>query len=336
MNDSNHVSSVDFLKNLRGFRELGLVVFIVSISLLIGARNPRFLTWGNLHDMLLDTSILSILAIGMMLVLVTGGIDLSAESGIALTGMIVGLTLIRYPQIPAVLTLFMGMALGAGFGAITGAIVAGGRVIPIIATLGMMYVYRGLTFIVSGGRWVNAYEMPDDFKAMATGRLLGFSNLILIAIVVYIVFTYFINHTETGRQIFAVGSNREAARIIGIRTNRIIWLVYTLSGALYGLAGVMWIARYASAQSDSASGYVFTIVAACVLGGVAITGGVGSISGILLGSITIGIINNALPMIRVSPFWRTALTGAIILIAVIVNIAITRNIERKALLQRKI
>jgi len=336
MNGINNISSMDFLKNLRGFRELGLVVFIISISVLIGARNPRFLTWGNLHDMLLDTSILSILAIGMMIVLVTGGIDLSAESGVALTGMIVGLTLLRYPAIPAVFTLFMGIGLGAGFGAITGAIVARGRVIPIIATLGMMYVYRGLTFMVSGGRWVNAYEMPDDFKAMATGRILGFSNLILIAIVVYIIFTYFINHTETGRQIFAVGSNLEAARIIGIKTNRIIWLVYTLSGALYGLAGVMWIARYASAQSDSASGYVFTIVAACVLGGVAITGGVGSISGILLGSITIGIINNALPMIRVSPFWRMALTGAIILVAVIVNIAITRNIERKALLQRKI
>ncbi|HSV31966.1 MAG TPA: ABC transporter permease [Atribacteraceae bacterium] len=336
MNRSIQNSGLDFLKNLRGFRDLGLVVFIISISLLIGARNPRFLTWGNLHDMLLDTSILSILSIGMMMVLVTGGIDLSAESGIALTGMIVGLTLIRYPAIPAVLTLFMGMALGAGFGAITGAIIARGRVVPIIASLGMMYVYRGLTFMISGGRWVNAHELPDGFKAMSTGRLLGFSNLILISVVAYIIFTYFINHTETGRKIFAVGSNLEAARIIGIKTNRIVWLVYTLSGALYGLAGVMWVSRYASAQSDSASGYVFTIVAACVLGGVAITGGVGTVSGILLGSFTIGIINNALPMIRVSPFWRMALQGAIILVAVLVNIAITRNFERKALLQRKI
>ncbi len=313
---------------LRGFRELGIIIFIVLISLVIGARNPRFLTWGNLHDMLLDTAILSILAVGMMLVLVTGGIDLSAESGLALTGMVAGMVIKAHPHLSPLFMLFLGLGLGSLLGALTGVIVAWGRVLPIIATLSMMYVYRGITFIISGGKWINAYEMPDSFKEMATGRLLGFSNLITIALLVYLVFYYFIYHTRTGREIYAVGSNLEAARIIGIDTTFITWLVYTLSGALYGLSGVMWVARYASAQNDTATGFVMTIVAACVLGGVSITGGVGSLFGVLLGSVTIGIINNALPMVRISPFWKMALQGIIILVAVMVNILITQSVER--------
>ena len=335
MNTNEKSKSLGMLIKIRGFREFGIIIFIIIISILIGIRNPRFLTWGNIHDMLLDTAILSILAVGMTLVLVTGGIDLSSESGLALTGMIAGMMIKDNPHLSPILMLLFGIVLGSILGAITGLIVSKGKVFPIIATLSMMYVYRGITFIISGGKWINAYEMPDSFKTMATGRLLGFSNLIAIAIVVYLVFYFFVNHTRTGREIYAVGSNIEAARIIGINTGFIIWLVYTLSGALYGLAGVMWVARYASAQNDTASGFVMTIVAACVLGGVSISGGVGTISGVLLGSIMIGIINNALPMIRVSPFWKMALQGLIILVAVLVNILITRNAEKAQLKQRE-
>ncbi|MDK2897065.1 MAG: rhamnose transport system permease protein [Candidatus Atribacteria bacterium] len=321
---------------LRGFREFGIIIFIIIISLLIGIRNPRFLTLGNFHDMLLDTASLSVLALGMMLVLVTGGIDLSMESVLALTGMVVAMTIKENPHLSPLLMLVLGLALGSLLGAITGLIVAKGKVVPIIATLSMMYVYRGITFIISGGKWVSAYEMPDSFKEMATGRLLGFSNLITIALLVYLFFYYFVNHTRVGREIYAVGSNREAARIIGINSEFITCLVYIISGALSGLAGVMWVARYASAQNDTASGFVMTIVAACVLGGVSITGGVGTVFGVLLGSITIGIINNALPMIRVSPFWKMALQGLIILVAAIVNIAITRNAEKSQLRRREL
>ncbi|MDI3543374.1 MAG: rhamnose transport system permease protein [Candidatus Atribacteria bacterium] len=319
---------------LRGFRELGIIVFIIVISVLIGIRNPRFLTWSNFHDILIDTAALSVLSVGMMLVLVTGGIDLSMESVLALTGMVAGMMVKQNPQLSPFFMLILGLLLGGLLGSITGLIVAQGRVVPIIATLSMMYIYRGITFIISGGKWINAYEMPDSFKAIATGRWLGLSKLIYIVLAVYLVFYYFVNHTHTGREIYAVGSNKEAARIIGINTQFITWLVYAISGALSGLAGVMWVARYASAQNDTASGFVMTIVAACVLGGVSITGGVGTISGILLGSITVGIINNALPMIRVSPFWKMALQGLIILVAAIVNIAIARNMEKSQLKRR--
>ncbi|HPZ39838.1 ABC transporter permease [Candidatus Sordicultor fermentans] len=321
---------------LLGFRELGIIIFIVLISVLIGIRNPRFLTWSNFHDILIDTAALSVLSVGMMLVLVTGGIDLSMESVLALTGMVAGMMVKQNPQLSPLFMLILGLLLGGLLGSITGLIVAKGRVVPIIATLSMMYIYRGITFIISGGKWINAYEMPDSFKGIATERFLGLSKLIYIVLVVYVVFYYFVNYTHTGRKIYAVGSNVEAARVIGINTEFITWLVYAISGALSGLAGVMWVARYASAQNDTASGFVMTIVAACVLGGVSITGGVGTVSGVLLGSITVGIINNALPMIRVSPFWKMALQGLIILVAAIVNIAIARNMEKSQLKRRTI
>ncbi len=320
---------------MRGFRELGIIVFIVIISIVIGVRNPRFLTWGNIHDMLIDTSALAVVAVGMMLVLVTGGIDLSTESVLALVGMVSGIMVRDNPHLSPLLMLFFGLVFGALLGSITGLIVAKGKVLPIIATLSMMYVYRGITFIVSGGRWVSAHEMPESFKAMATGRLLGISNLITIVLVVYVFFYYFVNHTRMGREIYAVGSNLEAARVIGINTVFTTWLVYVISGALSGLGGVMWVARYASAQNDTASGFVLTVVAACVLGGVSIAGGVGTIPGVFLGAITIGIINNALPMIRVSPFWKMALQGVIILVAAVVNALITQSAERAQLKQRE-
>lgn len=333
--ESENTGIFHFFLQLRGAREFGIVLFIVLISIIIGIRNPRFLTWGNLHDMLLDTAVLAIVAVGMMLVLVTGGIDLSAESVLALTGMVAGMIVRDHPHLPSSLVFLFGFAFGGLLGALTGLIVAWGRVLPIIATLSMMYVYRGITFLVSKGQWIDAHEMPESFKAMATGRVLGFSNLIAFALVVYVIFYYFLNHTRTGREIYAVGSNLEAARIIGIPTEFITWLVYALSGALAGLGGVMWVARYASAQNDTAAGFVLTVVAACVLGGVSISGGAGTIPGVFLGAITIGIINNALPMVRVSPFWKMALQGLIILVAAVINVLIARNIERNQLRQRE-
>ncbi len=319
----------------RSFREFGIVAFIVILSVVVGIRNPRFLSLSNLHDLFLDTSVLAVVAVGMMLVLITGGIDLSTESVLALTGMVVGITIKDHPYLSPLLMLLFGMVFGGLLGSLTGLIVARGKVLPIIATLSMMYAYRGITFIVSRGEWIDAHEMSESFKALATGRFLGLSNLIIIALLVHVIFFYFVNHTRTGREIYAVGSNPEAASVIGINTTFITWLVYTICGALCGLGGIMWVARYASAQNDTASGFVLTIVAACVLGGVSISGGSGTIPGVFLGAVTIGIINNALPMVRVSPFWKMALQGLIILVAAVVNGLIAQNMEKAQLRQRE-
>ncbi len=318
------------------FRELGLLVFIILLSVLVQLRNPNFLTLENINDMIKNTAILSILTVGMMLVIVTRGIDLSIGSTLALSGMISALAVNANPDLHPLLAILIGTLIGTACGAILGLLVSKAGILPIIATLGMMNAYRGLTFMISGGRWVSAHQMPPSFKRIATDSILGINILIFIAIIIYIIFYYFINHTRTGRQIYAVGSNPESAKISGINTVKVLWMVYTIMGALAGLAGVLWVSKFASAQGDTAMGYEMNVIAACVLGGVNISGGSGKISGIILGSLLLGILQNALPLINVSPFWQQAIQGVIILVAVIVNALVKRNIDRKNLMRRKI
>lgn len=318
------------------FRELGLLVFILLLSVVIQFRNPTFLTFSNIDTLLVNASILSILAVGMMMVLIVRGIDLSIGSTIAFSGMVSALTVSAFPNIHPLLSILEGALVGAGVGFIIGMLVAKFRVLPIIATLGMMNVIRGLTFLVSGGRWVSAYQMSVPFKQIATGRFLGINTLVVIAVVIYILFYYFINHTRTGRQIYAIGSNPEAAEVSGIPKTRIIWMVYILMGALAGLAGVLWVSRFASAQGDTAVGYELNVIAACVLGGISISGGSGKVSGLILGAILFGILSNALPLINVSPFWQQGIQGVVILAAVLINVVVKRTNDRQALRRRVI
>jgi rhamnose transport system permease protein len=178
--------------------------------------------------------------------------------------------------------------------------------------------------------------MPDSFKGIATGSILGINTLIFIAIVIYIIFYYFINYTRTGRQIYAVGSNVASAKISGINTKKTLLLVYTLMGALSGLAGVLWVSKFASAQGDTATGYELSVIAACVLGGVSVAGGYGKVSGLLVGALLLGILNNALPLINVSPFWQNAIQGCIILVAILMNAYVKRRATKENLMRRKI
>lgn len=324
------------LSAIARFREAGLLGFILILSVVVQLRNGSFLSIENLGDMVKNTAILSILAIGMMLVIVTRGIDLSIGATLALSGMISALTVSQVPTLPPLLAILLGMTVGTVCGALVGALVAKAGVFPIIASLGMMNVFRGITFLVSKGKWVSANQMPDSFKAIATGSFLGINTLIVIAIVIYVLFYYFINHTRTGRQIYAVGSNPESAKISGINNDSILLMVYVIMGALSGLAGVLWVSKFASAQGDTATGYEMSVIAACVLGGVNIAGGSGKISGLLLGSLLLGILNNALPLINVSPFWQNAIQGVIILVAVITNALVKRGVDRNNLMRRKI
>lgn len=318
------------------FRELGLLAFIVLLSIGVQLRNPSFLTWENISDIATNTAILAILAVGMMLVIITRGIDLSIGATLALSGMISAQLVSHYPGTNPLVAVLAGVGIGVVCGAIIGFLVSWANILPIIATLGMMNAFRGLTFETSGGKWVSAHQMPASFKSIATGDVLGINNLILIAIAIYLIAYYFVGHTRTGRRIYAVGSNPESATISGIRTGRVLWLVYTIMGGLSGLAGVLWVSKFASAQGDTASGYELSVIAACVLGGVSIAGGVGKISGIVLGAVLLGILNNALPMIDVSPFWQMFIQGAIILIAVLVNAFVKRGIDRSNLMRRRL
>ncbi|GFP42867.1 MAG: Ribose import permease protein RbsC [Actinobacteria bacterium] len=318
-----------------GSRETAICLFIILLIIVVSLRSPYFLTIKNLEDILLNIAVLSIVATGQMMVITSGGIDLSVGSALALSGMIVGMTVSENWHLPPLLALLMGMGLGIVLGSFNGLLVAKGRVPPIIATLGTMSVYRGLTFVVSGGAWVDAHELPDSFKQFARDTVLGVPNLVLLMIIVAIIFYYFLNHTRTGRQVYAVGSNPSAARVVGINVNRILFMVFLLSGLLSGMGGVLWVSRYASAQSDSAMGFELQTVAAAVIGGVSIAGGSGTIPGLLLGSLLLGILINALTLVRVSPFWQLAMQGMVILIAVVSNAAMSRRLQRVSARRRK-
>lgn len=323
-------------ENIAKFRELGLLCFIVILSILFQIRNNNFLSLENLNDLMTNTAILSILSLGMMLVLVTRGIDLSIGATIALTGMISAQIVSHNQDLNLILVIGIGIVVGMICGLINGFLIASIGILPIIATLATMNIMRGITFKISGGEWVSAYQMPESFVSIATGNIFGLNNLIVIAIITYVISLYCINYLRTGRYIYAVGSNPDAVKVSGINERRILLLVYTIMGGLAGLSGVLWVSKFASAQGDTATGYELTVIAACILGGVSIAGGSGKISGVILGAILLGIINNALPLLNVSPFWQTGIQGIIILFAVIMNVLVKRKVDKNNLKRREI
>ncbi|WP_430599395.1 ABC transporter permease [Enterococcus sp. AZ079] len=317
-------------------RELGLILFILVASVFIQTQNSSFLTMVNLTDMLTNTSILAILAVGMMMVLITGGIDLSVGAVVALSGMSSAVFIRDFPNIPVIVAVLVGLFVGLFSGLVLGLLIAKGRILPIITSLGMMNVYRGLTYIVGDNQWVSAFQMTDAFKEIATGSFLGINHLIWAAFIVLAVFYYILNFTRSGRRMYAVGSNEEATAITGISKERTLILVYMLNGLLAGLAGVLWVSKFASAQGDTASGYELNVIAACVLGGVSVNGGVGKISGLITGALLFGILNNALPLLNASTFWEDAIQGVVIVAAIVMNVLMKRRSDAAALKRREL
>ena len=318
----------NLLTTLTRFREFGIIIIILILTVLVSLRAPVFLTPGNFRDILVDISILVIVALAQTIVILTHGIDLSVGSSIGLVAMMVAFTIKANPNISLVLVVLLGMALGAMLGTFNGLIIAIGKVPPIIATLGTLGIYRGMVFLYSQGYWVPPYQLPDAFKMLAKGTPLGVPNIIIFAIVAAILVYYFLNYTRTGRNIYAVGSNPEAAQYVGIRKQRIIFLVYVLAGIAAGLAGVLWASRFESSQTNTALGFELQTVAASIVGGVSISGGVGTVPGVLLGALLLGMINNAVTLVRISPFWEQAAQGLLILIAVVSDILILRGTQR--------
>jgi rhamnose transport system permease protein len=313
---------------LSRIRELGIIGFGLLLVVAVTMHSPRFLSFDNFSEIALDVAILLIVAVGQMMVVITGGIDLSVGSGLALSGMIVGMTYKHGAAIHPIIALLMGALIGLMLGSVNGVLVSKGKVPPIITTLGTMSMYRGMTFIISRGAWVNAHEMPASFIGLARGAVLGVPNLILIAALVFVGFWFFMSHSKPGREIYAVGGNSEAARLAGINVDRIKFMVYAVTGLLYGMSAVLWVSRYASAQSDSASGFELSTVAAVVIGGVSTFGGTGRITGVLFGALLLGIIENALNVMQISPFWKLGIEGLVIILAVVLDELIARSVQQ--------
>jgi rhamnose transport system permease protein len=310
------------------FRELSIIIFILLLIVIVSLDTPTFFTTTNFRNILLNISILSIVALGQTMVIITRGIDLSVSSMIGLVAMMVSFTVVAFPFVSPPLAILLGMVLGAILGSFNGLIITIGKVPPIIATLGTLSVYRGMVFLYSGGTWINSFQMPAGYRALAKADPLGIPNIILFAAVVILAVYFFLNYTRPGRDIYAVGSNPEAANVAGIPVQRTIFMVYVISGLLAGLAAVLWASRFESAQTNTALGFELQTVAAAVVGGVNIFGGSGTVIGVILGAFLLGTIQNALIMVRISPFWQLAAQGLLILAAVIVDSAILRRLQK--------
>lgn len=321
------------MQSLLRRRETALALIVAVLLGAIAVRAPVFLAASNLDGLLNDGAILAIMALAQMLALLTRGIDLSIAANMALTGMLAALLSKAHPDLWVGLTIALSLVLGLVLGAINAALIAWLTVPPIVVTLGTMSIYRGLTFLVSGGAWVNAHELGERFVAFPNQRLAGLTHNVWLALLVIAVLVLFLHHLRKGRELYALGGNPAAARYVGIDAARVQLLVYLTTGALAGLSGYLWVARYAVAYTETALGFEMQSIAACVIGGVSIAGGRGTVLGCLLGTAFLVIIFNALPIIDVSPFWQMAIAGAAILGAVIVNSQTESRPRGKLILQ---
>ncbi|GGC11828.1 ABC transporter permease [Pseudoduganella buxea] len=306
-------------KNVLKQRETLLAASIVALVLLVGLRSPVFVSPASLANLLTDSTLLVMLALAQMLVIVTRGVDLSVASNLALSGMMAALLASRNPDLPLVLVVLAAAAIGLVLGLVNGWLIGYLELPPIVVTLGTMSVYRGLVFVLSGGAWVSSHHMPEHFIAFPLARLLGVTHLVWIAGAAVLAAWFLARHSRFGRDLYAIGNAPSCARYVGIpMARRLLW-TYGLSGLMAGLCGYLWVARYAVAYTEIAYGFEFTVIAACVIGGISIAGGTGSVTGAVLGALFLGVIGNALPVVQVSPFWQSALTGIVILAAVLIN-----------------
>jgi rhamnose transport system permease protein len=311
-------------------RELSLVIVIVVLSAFVWWQAPQFLSAANLSQVAILAAIIGIAAVGEAMVIITRNVDLSVDATIGLVAFSVA-DVLRAHTLSLPLAMGYGIALGLGLGVVNGTIVSVFRVPAIVATLGTMSVYRGFTFLLAGGRQVSVSDLPPEYIALARASVLGIPLYVVIAIVVVAIAGVLLQQTRFGRQVYAVGSNPEAATILGIRSRLVAFVVFAACGLLAGLAGVLWGARFGTINATAANGVVLQIVAAVVVGGVNIFGGSGTVYGAMLGALFLGLIANALTLLHLSQFWLQAIYGGVILLAVAADAVIVRRMQRAAL-----
>lgn len=314
-------------------RDALLAVALVALVALVYLRFPSFASPQSLLGVFNDTSILIILALGQMAVILTRCIDLSMASNLALVGMCTAMLNAAVPGIPIILLVVLAIVLGAMLGAINGLLVWKLDIPPIVVTLGTLTIYRGIIFLISDGQWVNAHEMSPAFKALPRMNIIGIPVLSCFALMSIACVYVLLTRTALGRALYAVGGNPNAAVYTGIDVGRTRFNAFVLSGALSGIAGYLWVSRYAVAYVDIAAGFELDVVAACVIGGISIAGGMGTVIGAVLGALFLGVIKNALPVVNISPFWQQAISGSAIIVAVVLNARAERRPGRIILKQ---
>ncbi|WP_244207906.1 ABC transporter permease [Paraburkholderia hospita] len=299
------------------YRRYGIVAVLIVLCIVLSFANQYFLTLGNIADILRQTSINGILAVGMTYVVLTAGIDLSVGSTLALAGIISASLVTGAHPHGAAFGLVAGLAVGAAIGAINGLLVARLSIPPFVATLGMLSAARGLTYIYNDGMPVT--DLPDGYLTIGTGAIAGIPVPIIVFALVVVLFWFVLRYTTYGRYVYAVGGNVKSAKTSGISTGKIIFSVYVIGGLLAGLAGIILAARTTSALPQAGMSYELDAIAAVVIGGTSLSGGTGSLGGTVVGALLIGVINNGLNLLGVSSYYQQVVKGVIIVGAVLLD-----------------
>ena len=320
---------------LLAHRELGLLAAMAAVVIPVSVVNPLMLSPANLTALAMDAALLAIATLAQFLVLITRNIDLSVASVIGLAAYGSALTMTHDPALGIAAGLAAGCAIGLACGLVNGAIVAFGQVPAIVVTLGTMSVFRGLDSLWTGGRQISADQVPQAWLDLTGAKVVGVPLVVVIAAVILGVAGFLLRRTETGRRLFALGSNPAGAALIGIPSRRLVMLAFGTAGLLAGFGGALWASRYATIDARVAYGFELTVIAAAVVGGVAIRGGAGTVTGIVLGGLTLLVIRYGLLLVRVDPLWLQGVYGLVILAAIGVDASVSRSAEARRLSARR-
>jgi len=313
------------------FHKLSAVLTLLILIIIFAFGNAAFLSVNNGLTVLLQTSVIGLLGIGMTMVIITGGIDLSVGSVLALSGTVTGMMVKSgMPVIPA---MFLGVIVGALCGLFNGFVITKMRITPFVATLGMMLIARGIALQLTGAAPIS--RLGDAFGVLGNGALFriveeganGFPKVVfpgipypvILLVLIALVASYMLRRRQIGRHIYATGSNEEAARLAGVEVDRTKMIAYSLSGALAGLSGIVLMSRLVTAQPNEGVMYELDAIAAAVIGGASLMGGIGSISGTLIGAFIIGVLRNGLNMAGVSAFIQQIVIGFVVILAVYID-----------------
>lgn len=309
-------------KAYRIFSRYGMLFILLALIFLMSILSPTFFTSGNLLNIVRQMSIVGIVAIGVTMVIITTGIDLSSGSVIALVSVVVA-TFAHPDSYPLFVPIIIGLGLGLLIGVINGTIIAKGRIAPFIVTLGMMTGARGAALLFSDGRPIG--NLSDSFKFIGQGTILGIPVPILIFALVGLGSYILLNKTKFGKRVYAIGGNEQAAIIAGVNVEKYKIMIYGYAGLLSSIAGIILTSRIASGQPTAGVMYELDAIAAAVIGGTSLSGGIGTIGGTIIGALIIGVMNNGLDLLNVSSYWQQILKGAIIVTAVFIDARKTKK-----------
>jgi len=297
------------------FEKFGISLIFIIICIVIASLSPAFLTANNLFNVLLQVSINTIIAVGMTFVIITAGIDLSVGSIVALVAVSMGLILSS--EVGIIVAVLGGMLMGTFAGGVNGFLVSKCKVPAFITTLGMMSVARGVALTMTRGQTI--HQFPDAFRFLGNGYIGPVPVPVIVALITVLVAHYVLTQTRFGRHVYAVGGNREAVRLSGINIIRIEWIVYAIGGFTCGLGAIILVGRLNSAQPIAGYGYELSAIAAVVIGGTSLMGGVGTVVGTLIGALIMGVLQNGLTLLNVSSYIQQIIIGSVIVLAVLID-----------------